>query len=123
LFSPLTAVGRVVPSGMRRTWPRSGAAGLLVPMMGLDGSLALAAAAAAAVEQVRAAQRQVAGLVDDVEGVTARVRAAADIPWSGDAARAWRASLEATRQDLAGGVRELGELQEVLEVLLDHLRS
>lgn len=91
-------------------------------MIGPDGSLGLAAAAAAAVEQVRAAQRQVGGLLDDVEGVAGRLRATTEIPWSGDAARAWRGRVDATRRDLAGGVAELGELHGLLSALLDRIR-
>lgn len=116
-----SAVGRVVPTGMRRPWPRPGAAGLLVGMTGPDSSLG--PAAAAAIEQVCAAQRQVARLVDDVEGVTARLRAVADIPWSGAAAQAWRARLDATRRGVAGGESELTELHDLLSALLERIRS
>lgn len=75
-----------------------------------------------AVEQVRAAQRQVSSLIDDVEGVTARLRAAADIPWSGAAARAWRARLDAARRGVAAGESDLQELQDLLSALLDRIR-
>lgn len=89
-------------------------------MIGAEGALALAAAAA---EQVRAAQREVAALVDDVEGVAGRLRASVDIPWAGHAARAWRDRVEETRRELAGGVDELGELQALLSELLHRIRT
>jgi uncharacterized protein YukE len=89
-------------------------------MSGSEGFLGLSVAAA--VEQVRAAQRQVASLVDDMEGVTARLRAAADIPWSGAAARAWQARLDAARRGVAAGESDLQELHDLLSALLDRIR-
>ena len=90
-------------------------------MTGPDSSLGLAAAAA--IEQVRAAQNQVAGLIDDVEAVTWRLRVVAEIPWSGPAAQAWRARLDATRRGVAGGGSELRELHDLLSALVDRIRS
>ncbi|MFN2320647.1 MAG: hypothetical protein ABR500_13325 [Dermatophilaceae bacterium] len=90
-------------------------------MTGPDASYGLAAAAAA--EQVRAAQRQLGCLIDDVEDVAERLRATTEIPWSGAAATAWRVRVDAARHDVAGGVRELGELHELLAALLQRLRE
>ena len=88
-------------------------------MSGPDGFLT---PTAAAVEHVAAARREVAGLLAEVEGVGGRLRATADIPWSGEAARAWRGRVEDARIDVTGGVRELGELHELLTALLQRLR-
>ena len=88
-------------------------------MIGAGDALGLAAAAA---EQVHAAQGRVGALIDDVEGVAWRLRGSAEIPWTGDAARAWRDRVQGTGRDLARAVEELGELQALLGALLQRVR-
>ena len=89
-------------------------------MTGQDGMLGLTAAAE---EHLHTARLHVARLLDDVDGVAAGLRVAADIPWSGRAATVWRERLDDVRHGLLEGAHGLAGLDDDLGAILRRIRT
>lgn len=78
--------------------------------------------ARAAIEELRAVQREILRLKAEVDSATDRLRVAQrSVVWSGAAAQAWRATMEELCGDSSRGAEALVELHRLLAGLIESI--